>query len=117
GATQIGGTIEKPLNARWSVLGALGYESLNDMRVDTDRSLTKGHGVNAGVGLKWVGKEGADFGLSLAGGWKWLDTTRNVEVFDPETGKAKHETQYTQAGARVGQTWQHNNLYARIGAN
>ena len=110
---QFRGGFEHRLDARWSLAGAVGYDRLDRLHVDGARAHTEGDGVHAGLGLRHAGPAGDDVGVSLTGGWQWLETQRQVTVFQPGVGESSPETGYLQLEAHAAKVFTHDALFLR----
>ena len=110
---QFRGGFEHRLDSRWSLAGAVGYDRLDRLHVDGDRAHTEGDGVHAGLGVRRAGPAGDDVGVSLSGGWQWLESERQLNVFQPGVGSSSPETGYLQIEAHAARVFTHEALFLR----
>ena len=92
---------------------AVGYDRLDRLHVDGARAHTEGDGVHAGLGVRHAGPAGGDIGVSLSGGWQWLETERQLNVFQPGVGSSSPETGYVQIEAHAARVFTHDALFLR----
>jgi len=116
-AMQFRGGFERRLDGQWSLAGAVGYDRLDRMHIGNDRAWTDGDGVHAGLGLRRVDADGVDLGVSLSGGWQWLDTTRQVTVFEHGVGVSHPETGYLQGEVHLARVFTAGSMFARPALN
>ena len=110
---QFRGGFEHRLDARWSLAGAVGYDRLDRMHVDAARAHTEGDGVHGGLGVRHAGPGGDEVGVSLSGGWQWLETERRVDVFQPGVGTSSPETGYAQLEVHAARVFTRDALFLR----
>ena len=107
------GGFESRLNAGWSLAGAVGYDSVDRLHVDGARAQSAGDGIHGGLGLRRAGIAGSDVGVALSAGWQWLETRRQVTVFQPGTGRSSPETGYVQLEAHAAQVLNYGPIFLR----
>ena len=102
---------ERPLNDRWSVTVALGYDQITDMSAGPAHS--DGQSLGVGFGLRRVYADGADLALSLFSDWQTLNTSRYIDVFGPLVGSSRPQTLVQQLALKWGETYRYKSVYAR----
>ncbi|MCX7058242.1 MAG: hypothetical protein NTZ79_13980, partial [Proteobacteria bacterium] len=109
----LGFGFERPLDNRWSLSGALQYDTTDHLQVDHYRALLGGDGVHAGLGATYRAGDGTVASLSVSGGWQWFQGARQVGVFGSQQGRASIGTGYLQADARVARPLEAGRWFAR----
>ncbi|MBU3974295.1 MAG: autotransporter outer membrane beta-barrel domain-containing protein, partial [Alphaproteobacteria bacterium] len=114
---QFRGGFEQRLDSRWSLAGAVGYDRLDSLRVDGARARTAGDGVHGGLGLRRTDSAGSDLGVSLSAGRQWLESQRQVTVFQPGVGQSSPGTGYIQLEAHAARVFNYGPIFLRPALN
>jgi hypothetical protein len=101
----------------WAVAASLGFDDVNAMSIDDGVMQMTGHGLVAGAGIQHSTVTGTTLGASVSGGWQWMDSERQTNIFEPLTAKARPETGYLQMTARAAQILRAGNLFAEAAIN
>ncbi|RZJ39306.1 MAG: autotransporter outer membrane beta-barrel domain-containing protein [Brevundimonas sp.] len=107
---------EQPINLAgggWMLGGALGYDDIGLSFVDHGRAAFKGDGFHGGLGLRRTAPDGAQFGVSISGGWQDNETRRLSNVFEPLLGESGNDTGYLRADAEVARIFGAGGFYVR----
>ena len=112
-STRLGGGFQRPAGENWSLAGAVAYEQIDKVRVDVTRSGSSGQGFSAGLGLERETGAATTYGVSLTGGWSWLDTWRAVTVFEPGIGKSSPEMGYLRLDAHAGRAFRKGDFFVK----
>jgi hypothetical protein len=112
-STSLRGGFQRPLDGPWSVAGAIGYDTVSALTVDNGRARSEGNGLTGALGFERRTPDGTAVGLSLSGGWTWLDTHRGVNVFGFQVGQADAQTGFVQARVDAGKLLRSGAFFAR----
>jgi len=110
------GGFEQSLDGGWSFAAAAGLERLDRVKVDGVRSWSQGQGLSAGAGFKRR-SGGAEMAFSLSGGWQWMETARQVEIFTIGRAESDPESGYVRADARFAYVMENGRLFVRPALN
>ncbi|MDY6923439.1 MAG: autotransporter outer membrane beta-barrel domain-containing protein [Pseudomonadota bacterium] len=104
---------EQPARGLWSVAVAVGYDEVDDIRIDDFRAFSDAKSLNLGLGLRRTGPGGLETGVSASGGWQWVDTSRNMNIFGPATGISSPDSRYAQLSAHIARQLRQGAFFAR----
>jgi len=104
---------ERPLNDRWMLGGAVGYDRIRSTEVDGRRSVAEGDGFHGGLGVRRNAEDGNQVAVSANVGWQQIDAMRAVNVFQPLIGTSSPESGYFQVSAEVARVVSAGPFFAR----
>ncbi|MFN3931270.1 MAG: hypothetical protein ACK4JY_05910 [Brevundimonas sp.] len=104
---------EQPAKGLWSVAAAVGYDEIDHMQVDNYRAISDGKSLNLGLGLRRIQDDGLEAGVAVSGGWQWVDTSRNMNIFGAATGASAPESRYAQLSAHLARQLRQGDFFVR----
>ena len=108
---------EQQARGLWSVAAAVGYDDIDHMQVDDFRAVSEGKSLNLGLGMRRTDPSGFEAGVAVSGGWQWMETHRNMNIFGPAVGLSSPESRYGQLSGHVAHTVRHGAFFARPALN
>ncbi|HWE47241.1 MAG TPA: autotransporter outer membrane beta-barrel domain-containing protein [Caulobacteraceae bacterium] len=109
----VSGGWQRPIDGRWSMTAAAGYQNITDLSVNNGRGRANGQGGDLGVGFQRRSPDGWAFGFGVTGGWTSLSMARQVDVFQAGVGRSTVQTGYAQAQVNASKLYTNGKWFVR----